>query len=114
MGSEDQQQLQPIQPSLCCSRSIAEVIREAEATQSKQPVCPGNMILVTYSRPKDDTEILLEEQLALLINREELKFELLCSLLMYFQDTDPNQASPRRDSSHVCMGWFQGARNSSV
>lgn len=106
MGSEDQQQLQLIQPGLCCLRSIAEVIREAEATQSKQPACPGDMILVTYSTPKAGTQILLEEQPALLMNREELKLELLCSLLMYFQDTDPNQASPRRESSHVCMGWF--------
>lgn len=46
------------------------------------------MILVTYSRPKEGTEILLEEQPALLMNREEARFELLYSLLMYFQDTD--------------------------
>lgn len=55
------------------------------------------MILVTYSRPKEGTEILLEEQPALLMNREEARFELLYSLLMYFQDTDSNQASPRRE-----------------
>lgn len=64
------------------------------------------MILVTYYRHNDATEILLEEQPALLMNREELRLKFLCSLLTYFQDTDPNEASPRRESSHVFMGWF--------
>ena len=48
--------------------------------------------LVIYSRPNNGTETLLKEQPSLLMNREELRFELLCTLLIYFQDTDQKQA----------------------
>lgn len=47
---------------------------------------------VVYSRPDNGAEIRLEEQLLLLMNREELTSEPLCTLLTYFQDADQKQA----------------------
>lgn len=47
--------------------------------------------LVIYSRPNDGTAILLKEQPSLLIKGEDLRFELLCTFPMYFQDTDQKQ-----------------------
>lgn len=46
---------------------------------------------VIYSICNNGTEILLKEQPSLLINGEELGFELLCTFPMYFQDTDQKQ-----------------------